>query len=816
MTRRFQNLRYALRQLRLNPIFALVMIAPLALGIGANTAIFQLLDAVRLRNLPIPHPQDLAEVRIIGGNKGFGVTNSVYAQLTRPVWKEIKQHHEPFTEVFAWSAQNQTIGRGSDSHPAKALEVSGEFFPALGIQPWRGRLFRSEDEANQCTISQVVVSYPYWQSHMGGRELGSSDTLVIEGNPAQVVGVTPPGFFGLAVGDRFDIAFPFCRQKESLGNVFDISIMGRLGPGWSLERASAHMNALSSGIFEVTAPTGYSAQAVQQFKQYQLAVYSASAGVSWLRWKYDSSLWLLLIITGLVLLIACANLANLMLARASTREREFAVRLALGASRVDLLWQSLAESGLLAVIGMASGIGLAQALSRVLVWVLSTGNDTVTLSTETDWRVFLFAASVAALTCIVFGVAPALRSMRTEPLHAMKASSRGMTSSRQRFSMQRLMVVMQIAVSLVLLVGALLFVRSFRSLMTLDPGMREQGITLAFVGFNDSHLAPEHYDEFKRQLLDEVRSVPGVLNAAITTNVPLLGGSWTLNVHMGETEGASKFSWVSPDYFQTMGIPLRKGRSFEKNDTAASPRVAVVNETFVRKFLNGANPIGQTLRTIEEPEYPSTVYEIVGVIPDTKYNDIRGEIPPMAFAPATQFPAKRPWVQMVIYSNTSPAASIQSKLAQAHPEVVPRFSDFQQDIRGGLVRERLLAMLSGFFGFLAALLAMVGLYGVISYMVARRRNEIGIRVALGANRRQVLSMVMREAARLLVIGLSVGIVLSLIAGRGAESLLFGLKPHDPFTLLGSIGLLAGIAALASFLPARRAAKVEPMVALRYE
>ena len=265
-----------------------------------------------------------------------------------------------------------------------------------------------------------------------------------------------------------------------------------------------------------------------------------------------------------------------------------------------------------------------------------------------------------------------------------------------------------------------------------------------------------------------------------------------------------------------MGIPLRTGRTFDKNDTAASPRVAVVNQTFVRKFWNGTNPIGQTLRTIEEPDYPSTVYEIVGVIPDTKYNDIRGETPPMAFAPATQFPAKRPWVHMVIYSNTSPAGSIQSKLAQTHPEVVTRFGDFQQDIRGGLVRERLLAMLSGFFGFLAALLAMVGLYGVISYMVARRRNEIGIRVALGANRGQVLAMVMREAARLLVIGLSVGIVLSLIAGRGAESLLFGLKPHDPFTLLGSIGLLAVIAALASFLPARRAAKVDPMEALRYE
>ena len=406
--------------------------------------------------------------------------------------------------------------------------------------------------------------------------------------------------------------------------------------------------------------------------------------------------------------------------------------------------------------------------------------------------------------------------MRTEPLNAIKAGSRGMTGSRERFSMQRLMVIMQISVSLVLLVGALLFVRSFRSLMTLDPGMREQGITRGFINFADAHIAPEHFEEFKRQILAEVRSVPGVLDAASTTNAPLLGGSWGHTVKVRAEEGGARFTWVSSDYFRTMGIPLQMGRSFNQSDTATSPRVAVVNQAFVRQFLGGQNPIGQTLRTSPEPEYPSAVYEIVSTIPDTKYNDIRGETPPIVFAPAPQFPPFRSWMQVMIYSNASPAVAIKSKLALAHPEVVTRFSDFQQDIRGGLVRERLLAMLSGFFGFLAALLAMVGLYGVISYMVARRRGEIGIRVALGANRGQVLAMVMREAAHLLVIGLGIGIVLSLIAGRGAEALLFGLKPYDAVTLLGSIGLLAAIAALASFIPARRASKVDPMEALRYE
>ena len=381
------------------------------------------------------------------------------------------------------------------------------------------------------------------------------------------------------------------------------------------------------------------------------------------------------------------------------------------------------------------------------------------------------------------------------------------------------MVVTQISVSLVLLVAALLFVRSFRNLMTFDPGMREGGITAGFLGFWQSNLPPQRWLEFKRELLDEVRATPGVLNAATTTNAPLLGSSWEHGVRIGAAEGDSKFTWVSPGYFDTMGIPVVRGRGFNQDDTATSTRVAVVNQTFVRRFLGGVDPVGRTLRTVQEPNYPATVYQIVGVIPDTQYNDLRGKTPPMTFAPASQLPAPGPWTGMMIHSNATPAAivaTIKRRLAARHPDVIMEFSDFQKDIRDGLTPERLMAMLSGFFGLLATVLAMVGLYGVISFLVARRRNEIGIRLALGAERGQVVSMVMREAGRLLLAGLVTGAALALLAGQAARSLLFGLKPYDPLTLIAAALLLTLIAAAASFLPARRASKLDPMVALRDE
>jgi predicted permease len=814
----WQDLRFGFRNLRKTPGFTATAIVTLSLSIGANTAIFMLLDAIRLRSLPVQDPQELAEVRITdSGHQGVGI-NQQYGELTRPLWQEIRDRQQSFSGVFAWSVNLRYVGRGSEMRHFHELRVSGDFFPVLGIRPWRGRLLTPEDEG-ACPMTRAVVSYPYWQSELGARDLSPTIKLVVDNELVEIVGVTPPGFYGMVVGQDFDIAVPYCQPKEGLRrDVFEVAVMGRLKPGETIQHASAEMDALSPAIFEGTVPPGRDGHETETYKQFRLAAYPASTGVSWLR-EYDRSLFLLLGIAGLVLLIACTNLANLMLARASARHREMAVRLALGASRYRLIRQLLTESLLLTAMGAALGVALAQALSRVLVWSFSTEGAAVTLQMVTDWRVLLFAIGVTALTTVVFGVVPALRATRAEPISAMKTGGRGTTEARERFSLQRLMVVTQVSVSLVLLIGALLFVRSFHNLMTFDPGMRENGITEAFLGFWQSNLPRERWADFQRELLDEVRSVPGVLNAATTTNVPLSGGSWAHGIQIGSQDGNSKFTWVSPDYFETMGIRVIRGRSLTREDTATSQRVALVNETFVRRYLSGANPIGQTLRTSPEPDYPATVYEIVGVIPDTKYDDLRGQTPPMTFAPAAQFPGQGPWTSVMIHSNLSSAAigaAAKRVIAEKHPDVVTQFTDFQSEIRDGQVEERLMATLSGFFGLLAVLLAVVGLYGVISYMVAMRKNEIGIRMALGASRGDVVGIIVRQTLVLLALGVGLGVVLALAAVRSAGSLLFGLQPNDPLTFAGASALLITIALIASFLPARRASRVDPMVALRYE
>jgi predicted permease len=816
----FRDLRYAVRGFVKSPGFTIVAVLTLALGIGANTAVFQLLDAVRLRSLPIQNPQELAELRIVGGNKGFGVTDSRFANFTIPMWQEVRRQHEPFSAVMAWRGSDDLVGKMTEAKHAHGLEVSGGFFNVLGMTPWRGRLIEPQDEGS-CEVSKAVASYTFWKAQMGGQPITPNTTITMDGRTVQVLGVTPPGFFGMVVGQRFDLAFPTCTPPNVRREMFLFSVMGRLKQGWTMERASAYFTSLSPGLFESATPTGYSADAVKTFKSYRLAAYPAGGGVSELRDAYDSSLQLLLAITGLVLLIACANLANLMLARASARQREMAIRMALGASRRQLLRQLLIGSSLLAMSGAMLGVLLAQPLSRLLVASLNTSQNTIHLSIATDWRVLLFAAGVAVLTCIVFGTIPAMRGTRVEPIASLKSGERCVAGSRERFSVQRLLVVTQIAVSMVLLVGALLFVHSYRNLVTANPGMRETGISVCYANYSTMHIKQENEAAFKRQLVELVQSIHGVQNAAATTHVPMGGSSWGHGIHVGTKEGGSRFTYAGPSYFATMGIPLVKGRSFTTMDTTSAPHVLIVNQEFVRKYFDATDPIGQLVQVLPEPQYPARRYQIVGTVADTKYNAVReATTEPEAFVPIDQVPetAQGPFDAIVIASENGPAtiAAVRSTIAARYPEMILQFFDFEQGIRDNLVGERMMAMLSGFFGVLAALLVVIGLYGVLSYFITQRRNEIGIRIALGAGRGQVIGLVMRDTAWMLAIGVVLGTALALIAGRAATTMLFGLKPYDVATLIFAILLLAAIAVLASWLPALKASRLNPVDALRCE
>ncbi len=465
----FRDVRHALRGFNKSPGFAAVAIITLALGIGANTAIFQLLDAVRLRSLPIQQPQELAELRIIGGNQGLGVGNGPYTQFTIPMWQEVRRHHDPFSGVFAWHRSRRDRRPPSDGKRVQGLEVSGEFFNVLGVPPWQGRLIEPQDEAG-CEPSKVVASYSFWKSQMGGEPITPNTTILVEGRSVQVLGVTPPSFFGLVVGDRFDLAYPTASRQIRAANCLTSQSWGassQAGTSPAPRDTSPRSAPVSSRARRRPATAQRPSNAYKSFK---LAAYPAGSGVSELRAAYDSSLQLLLAITGLVLLIACANLANLMLARASARQREMAIRMALGASRRRMLRQLLIESSLLAIGGAALGVALAQPLSRLLVASLDTSQYSIHLAITTDWRVLLFAAVVATLTCIVFGTIPAMRGASADPIIALKSGERGIAGNRERFSVQRSMVVTQIAVSMVLLVGALLFVRSYRNLMTRRSG----------------------------------------------------------------------------------------------------------------------------------------------------------------------------------------------------------------------------------------------------------------------------------------------------------------------------------------------------------
>ncbi|MBV9155082.1 MAG: ABC transporter permease [Acidobacteriaceae bacterium] len=828
----WQDFRYAARLFRLNKGFFAIATLSLALGIGANTAIFQLLDAVRLRMLPLSHPEELVELKIAknehccSGNFSDRRPNFTYAQ-----WDQIRERQQAFSNIFAWGDMRFNLTEGGEVQYAEGLWVTGDFFKTLRIQPLFGRLLTSGDDRPGCGLPGAVISYGFWQRQFGGDRQVLGKTVSLDGHRLPVVGVTPANFFGVEVGRNFDVAVPVCAEPLINGEESHLAkrhhwwlaIIGRLKPGWTIARATAQAQAISSQVFGNTVPPNYRADEAKYYAAYKLTALPAGSGVSGLRRQYEEPLWLLLGIAGLVLLIACSNLANLMLARASNREREMAVRLAVGADRGRLIRQLLAESLLLTFVGAALGALLAQFLSRYVVAFLTTGDNPLFIELAPDWRVLAFTAAVAILTCILFGLTPALRATRTVPASAMKASGRGLAGDRQRLGLRRGLVISQIALSLMLLVGALLFVRRLFNLLTLDAGFRENGLLVSGIDISRLNFSPPRRAAFYRGFIETVRSIPGIEQAASASIVQVSGNGWNDSIEfLDKRAGKRMTSWfdsVSPGYFRTMGTPLLAGRDFDDRDTPASTEVAIVNEQFSKKFLGGASPLGRQFRILSGPGEPQHVYQIVGVVKNSKYQTLRDDFEPIVFVAESQDKEPGLGTNIIVRSALpigSLTAAIKRTVLRENAGTSLEFHVFKTQIRESLLRERLMATLSAFFGFLAAVLATVGLYGVISYMVERRRNEIGIRIALGANRRTVINLVMKEASLLLTAGFIIGVVLAMASARTASSLLYGLRPADPLSI-GFAAVLLGIVSLtASFVPALRASQVEPMTALREE
>ena len=654
--------------------------------------------------------------------------------------------------------------------------------------------------------------------------------LTLDGNSFQVIGVTPPGFNGISIGDTFDVAVPICvepilsprNNRLTRRHAWWLATIGRLKPGWTMTRANAQILAVTPAILQETIPTVYDAEATKKYLEYKLGAFSASTGFSELRSESETSLWLLVGISGLVLLIACANLANLMLARASARERQIAIRRALGATRWRMVRELLSESLLLAAAGSTCGLFLAFAISRLLVAFISTEQNQIFLDLGMDWRVLAFTAGLAALTTVSFGLAPALRATRAEPAMLLQSGSWGATVGRELFSLRRILIVSQVGLSVVLLMGALLFVRSLRNLTTLNVGFQQTGILVTSVDFTRLQLPEERDTEYKRDLVKRVQAILGVESAAHAMLVPFGGSTWNddvINEGSDQDAGVAWENFLGPGYFKTVGTPFLAGRDFDDRDTSTSAKVAIVNQAFARKILKVADPLGKHFRIHEAPGKPRPLYEIVGVTADNKFQDMHEEFLPFMYFPSTQEEKPSPDDHILIRSSlplTNLISSMKETIADVNPGIDLEFLVFKTRIQNSLIQDELMATLSGFFGFLAALLAAIGLYGVMSYMVIQRTKEIGIRMAIGAERFDVLRMILREATVLTVTGLVIGTGLALAAAQAAKSLLFGLKPRDPLTLVMAVVTLSAVAALASFLPAYRASKLDPLTALRYE
>ena len=810
------DVRYAVRALRASPGFALVTIVSLGLGIGANTAIFSLINAVVLKSLPVTHPEELVRVTM-GESEGGAV-------FTNPIWEQIRDRQDMFSGVFAYGNERFNLTAGGEVRRARGVMVSGDYFSTLGVRPEAGRLLARTDDVRGCP-AVAVLGHGFWQSEFGGSPSAVGKAITLDRKPYEIVGVTPESFFGVSVGESPQVYVPLCQRSDlDQRSTWYLYIIGRPKPGVTPTQLATRARALAPAVFSATLPERWGVAEKAEYARNTLGVRPAPNGLSYVRIQYQKALTVLMVVVGLVLLIACANVANLLLARAAVRGREMAIRLAIGAARRRLVRQLLTESILLAGLGALAGALFARWGTSMLVASLSRGQAPVSLDLTLDGRVLAFTLVVAVATGILFGLAPAWRSTHVDPQLALKANGRGIAEGHTRFSVGKVLVVGQIALSLVLVIGAGLLLGTFRNLAVLDPGFRREGVLIVSVDLSHGGYSDSVYTTVRRDLLTRIRALPGVVSAAGSQITPISGSAWNDFIKVdgfsakSERDALAYFNEVSDGYFTTLGTPLLAGRDFNDRDRLGAPGVAIVNEAVVKKFFGGTNPLGKTYRTTIGDSVSQPV-EIIGVVKDAKYRELREEAIPTIYVAASQNAGPGSYAHYEVRTSGPPAdiaPVIKSMVAQFNRSIALEFTPLAAQVDASLSRERLLASLSGFFGGLALLLATVGLYGTLSYSVARRRNEIGIRIALGAGQQRVMRLVLGEVTRMIVLGVALGAAAALMSTRWVTSFLYGLSPSDPVTVAGSAVMLAIVGLAAGAMPAWRAARVDPISALREE
>ena len=832
-----RDLRYGLRMLLKHKGFTAVAVLSLALGIGANTAIFSLIDALMLRALPVLEPDRLV---LFGNANSAGITigfpDSSWDLFSYPTYREIRQRTQTLSEVAAVHSFPSRVhgivhagGSTGELEQISAQMVSGTYFSVLGVNALLGRTLTEGDDITPGGHPVVVASHAWWQRRLAGNASAIGSTITIDKTPYTIIGVAPRDFFGTTVGDSPDIWVPLS-MEEQLPPGFkgltermfqSLYLIGRLKPGVGVEQAGAETNLLFKQLLHEYSGPQPSAERLQDIQQASIELTPAGRGLSELRREFSLPLKILMVVVGVVLLIACANIANLLMARAAVRRQEFTVRVALGASPARIGRQMFTESLLLALIGGLAGILLGSWGSSAMVSMVSTGPQTLPLNIEPDLRVLAFTLMISVVSAVVFGTAPAIRASRVE-LNASLKSNRATSSAITRSLLGKTLLVSQVALSLLLLVGAGLFVRTLVNLQRVDTGFNQEQVLLFqidtdSIGYKEDSSLVKLY----REVEERVSSIPGV-RAASFSMFAFNQGAWTTPVSTrgdsssSRTDQRIRNNCVGPDFFEAMGLPLLAGRGFGAQDTETSPKIAVISEAMARQLFPGSSPLGRRFGR-GGPEHSEDI-EIIGVVKDAKYGDLTEEAKPMAYYPYSQ---SINYLGNFEVSFSGEPGTIVAETRRAIKEVnrdlpIVEAVRMSEHVGRSLVQQKLIARLSSFFGLLALLLACIGLFGIMSYSVAKRTNEIGIRMALGAGRGDVLRLVLREGLAPVIIGVAIGLPAAIAGARLISTLLFGLAPTDPLTICVATLLLLVVAAFAGYLPARKAARVDPMTALRCE